>query len=92
MARPDVGGPELARPGIVVHYPARGAAALPDVPASAYVVADANTGQVLAARDAHGLFPPASTLKMLTAITLIPLLNPDATVLATPLAARTPRV
>ncbi|HTS98388.1 MAG TPA: D-alanyl-D-alanine carboxypeptidase [Streptosporangiaceae bacterium] len=89
-ARRDVGGPELASPGLAVHYPARGAVPLPDVPASAYVVADANTGQVLAAKDAHGLFPPASTLKMLTAITLIPLLKPDATVLATPLAAQTP--
>ena len=59
------------------------------MPASAYVIADANTGQVLAAEDAHGLFPPASTLKMLTAITLIPRLNPDATVLATQQAATT---
>jgi serine-type D-Ala-D-Ala carboxypeptidase (penicillin-binding protein 5/6) len=89
LVKQDVGGPELASPGVVVHYPATGAVPLPQVPASAYVVADANTGQVLAADDAHGLFPPASTLKMLTAITLIPLLNPNATVLATPLAAQT---
>jgi serine-type D-Ala-D-Ala carboxypeptidase (penicillin-binding protein 5/6) len=89
VARQDVGGSELASPGIVVHYPATGAIALPNVPASAYVIADANTGQVLAAEDAHGLFPPASTLKVLTAITLIPLLNPDAMVLATPEAAQT---
>jgi serine-type D-Ala-D-Ala carboxypeptidase (penicillin-binding protein 5/6) len=89
VVKQDVGGPELASPGIVVHYPAAGAVPLPQVPASAYVIADANTGQVLAAEDAHGLFPPASTLKMLTAITLIPLLNPNATVLATPLAAQT---
>jgi D-alanyl-D-alanine carboxypeptidase (penicillin-binding protein 5/6) len=59
------------------------------VPASAYVIADAKTGQVLAAKDAHGLFPPASTLKMLTAITLIPRLDPNATVLATRQAATT---
>jgi serine-type D-Ala-D-Ala carboxypeptidase (penicillin-binding protein 5/6) len=89
LVKQDVGGSELASPGIVVHYPATGAVALPQVPASAYVIADANTGQVLAAEDAHGLFPPASTLKMLTAITLIPRLNPNATVLATPLAAQT---
>jgi serine-type D-Ala-D-Ala carboxypeptidase (penicillin-binding protein 5/6) len=85
----DVGGPELASPGIAVHYPAAGAIRLPRVPASAYVIADAKTGQVLAAKDAHGLFPPASTLKMLTAITLIPRLNPNATVLATKQAADT---
>ena len=89
LIRPDVGGAELASPGVAVHYPATGAIPLPDVPASAYVIADADTGQVLAAKDPHGLFPPASTLKMLTAITLIPRLNPNATVLATPQAAQT---
>ncbi len=89
LVRQDVGGTELASPGVVVHYPAAGATTLPSVPASAYVIANASTGQVLAAKDAHGLFPPASTLKMLTAIALIPQLNPNATVLATPEAATT---
>jgi serine-type D-Ala-D-Ala carboxypeptidase (penicillin-binding protein 5/6) len=89
VTRQDVGGAELAGPGIAVHYPASGAIRLPRVPASAYVIADAKTGQVLAAKDAHGLFPPASTLKVLTAITLIPRLNPNATVLATQQAAHT---
>ena len=89
VARQDVGGAELASSGIAVHYPATGGVPLPRVPASAYVIADAKTGQVLAAKDAHGLFPPASTLKMLTAITLIPRLNPNATVLATRQAADT---
>ena len=51
--------------------------------ASAFVIADADTGQVLAARDPHGWYRPASTLKVLTAISLIPVLNPDATVVAT---------
>ena len=87
-ARQMVGGQQLASPGLVVHYPAvhdraHGVRKLPRVPAAAYVIADANTGQVLAAKDAHGLFPPASTLKILTAITLIPLLNPNAMVVAT---------
>jgi D-alanyl-D-alanine carboxypeptidase (penicillin-binding protein 5/6) len=89
LVKEDVGGSELASPGIVVHYPKTGAVPLPQVPASAYVIADANTGQVLAAEDAHGLFPPASTLKMLTAITLIPRLNPNATVMTSQLAAQT---
>ena len=89
LVKQDVGGAELASSGIVVHNPKTGAVPLPQVPASAYVVADANTGQVLAADDAHGLFPPASTLKMLTAITLIPRLNPNATVVASRLAAQT---
>jgi len=82
-ARLDVGGARLAGSGVAVSYPARGARPLPNVPAAAYVIADARTGQVLAARDAHGEFPPASTLKVLTAITLIPRLNPAATVAAT---------
>jgi D-alanyl-D-alanine carboxypeptidase (penicillin-binding protein 5/6) len=86
----DVGGTGMASPGIVVNYPATGAIALPQVPASAYVIADANTGQVLAADDPHGLFQPASTLKVLTAITLIPLLKPNAAVVASQLAATTP--
>ena len=51
--------------------------------ASAFVIADAGTGQVLAARDPHGWYRPASTLKVLTAISLIPVLNPNATVVAT---------
>ena len=65
-----------------MNYPAGHAARLPTVPSSAYVVADAGTGQVLAAKDPHGLLLPASTLKMLTAVTLVPLLNPAATVVA----------
>jgi serine-type D-Ala-D-Ala carboxypeptidase (penicillin-binding protein 5/6) len=89
VAKQDVGGAQLASPGVAVRYPASGAVPLPQVPASAYVIADAKTGQVLAAKDAHGLFPPASTLKMLTAITLIPRLNPNATVLASQQAANT---
>jgi len=81
-ASPDtVGGAQLAGRGVIVTEPA-GAARLPSVPASAYVLADAGTGQVLAAKDPHGQLRPASTLKLLTAITLIPLLNPDAMVTA----------
>src|SRR6185437_3980477 len=82
VVKQQVGGADLASRGIVVHYPADGATRLPSVPASAYVIANARTGQVLAAKDAHGLFPPASTLMVLTAIALIPRLNPNATVRA----------
>jgi serine-type D-Ala-D-Ala carboxypeptidase (penicillin-binding protein 5/6) len=86
-ARLAVGGPQLAGTGVVVNYPAAHAVRLPSVPASAYVIADAGTGQVLAAKDPHGEFPPASTLKVLTAITLLPRLNPDAMITASKLAA-----
>ncbi len=83
----EVGGALLARRGVVVHYQRRGLRPLPRVPASAYVIADAGTGAVLAAKDAHGLYPPASTLKVLTAITMLPRLEPGAMVRATKRAA-----
>ena len=77
-----IGGAQLAGRGVIVNYPARGGRRLPHVKASAYVVADAGTGQVLAARDPHGWYRPASTLKVLTAITLMQVLKPSATVIA----------
>ena len=84
------GGAQLASRGTVVNYPSAGhPRKLPRVQASAFVIADARTGQVLAARDPHGLYRPASTLKVLTAISLIPALNPDATTAATREAAET---
>jgi D-alanyl-D-alanine carboxypeptidase (penicillin-binding protein 5/6) len=42
--------------------------------ASAWVLADLDTGDVLAARDPHGRYQPASILKVLTSVTLLPLL------------------
>jgi len=72
---------------VIVNYPAAHARALPKVKAAAYVLADAGTGQVLAAKDPHGWYLPASTLKVLTAITLMPVLNPNATVVTTRRAA-----
>jgi len=85
--REPVGGPQLAGRGVIVNYPAAHARTLPKVKAAAYVLADAGTGQVLAAKDPHGWYLPASTLKVLTAITLMPVLNPNATVVTTRRAA-----
>jgi D-alanyl-D-alanine carboxypeptidase (penicillin-binding protein 5/6) len=85
--RGPIGGPELAGHGVIVNYPAAQAMPLPTVKASAYVIADAGTGQVLAAKDPHGWYLPASTLKVLTAITLMPVLNPNASVVTTRRAA-----
>ena len=84
-----VGGPQLASRGVAVNYPARSVPRLPGIQASAFVVADAGTGQVLAAKDPHGWYRPASTLKVLTAVALIPLLNPDGTVVASKQATST---
>ncbi|HEY5987920.1 MAG TPA: D-alanyl-D-alanine carboxypeptidase [Streptosporangiaceae bacterium] len=86
--RGAVGGPQLASHGVVVNYPSHGIRRLPRVPADAYVIADAGTGQVLAAKDPHGRYGPASTLKVLTAVTLMPVLSPDQTVIASRRAAR----
>jgi D-alanyl-D-alanine carboxypeptidase (penicillin-binding protein 5/6) len=77
-----IGGPQLAGRGVIVNYPPGRVPRLPHVKASAWVIADARTGQVLAAKDPHGWYRPASTLKVLTAVSLIPVLKPDATVVA----------
>jgi serine-type D-Ala-D-Ala carboxypeptidase (penicillin-binding protein 5/6) len=81
------GGAQLGSRGIVVNYPAHGARKLPRVPAHSYLVADATTGQVLAAKDPHGHWAPASTLKILTTDTLMPVLSPDQPVVTSHQAA-----
>jgi D-alanyl-D-alanine carboxypeptidase (penicillin-binding protein 5/6) len=72
-----VGGDQLATSGLVVDAP--GAAALPKLRAKSWLLADLDTGEVLAARDPHGRQRPASTLKILTALTVLPRLDPTAT-------------
>jgi D-alanyl-D-alanine carboxypeptidase (penicillin-binding protein 5/6) len=72
---PVVGGPLLGRPGVIAAL-TPGIAAPPAVKAAAYVLADLDTGQVLAAKNAHLRLAPASTLKTLTALTFIPRLKP----------------
>ncbi|MEW2447090.1 serine hydrolase [Streptomyces parvulus] len=78
--QPDPGPPgtttqpaSLYRPGTQVR-PGPGAPRLPDVSALSWVVADAGSGDVLAAHDAHRRLPPASTLKTLFALTVLPVL------------------
>jgi D-alanyl-D-alanine carboxypeptidase (penicillin-binding protein 5/6) len=51
--------------------------ASPRIKAASYLIADADTGQVLAAKDPHGHYLPASTLKTLTALALVPKLDPN---------------
>ncbi len=73
-----VGGEELDTRGLVV---ADGTPPLPDgIGAAGWLVADAGSGEVLAARDPHGRYYPASTLKTLTLLTLAPVLPPDLVV------------
>ena len=78
-----VGGARLDATGLVVDVPA-GARRPPAVPDVSYVLADLDTGEVLAAKAPHAWLRPASTLKTLTALTLIPRLDPARRVLATP--------
>src|SRR5215213_7829474 len=76
-----VGGDELDTRGTVV---TDGAPPLPDgLAASGWLVADAGTGDVLAARDPHGRYYPASTLKTLSLLTLEPVLDPAQVVVGT---------
>src|SRR3954470_12968805 len=78
-----IGGPLLGTHGVVIQRLA-GAPALPRVrTASSWLVADADTGEVLAARAPHVQHLPASTLKVLTAVTLLPRLDPTTVVRAT---------
>jgi D-alanyl-D-alanine carboxypeptidase (penicillin-binding protein 5/6) len=48
-----------------------GSVPIPDGPAPAWIVADMDTGQVLAGRDMYVAHPPASTIKTLLALTAL---------------------
>jgi D-alanyl-D-alanine carboxypeptidase (penicillin-binding protein 5/6) len=54
----------------------------PDGPAQAWIVADLDGGQVLAARDEYGQYAPASTIKVLLALTVLDELPLDTTIVA----------
>ncbi len=61
-----------------------GSVPIPDGPAPAWIVADMDTGQVLAERDMNVPHPPASTIKTLLVLTALDELpNLDATVVGT---------
>lgn len=77
-----VGGARLASAGVVVDAEP-GTPLPPAVYDVSYVVADLTSGEVLAAKAAHAWLRPASTLKTLTALTLLPLLDPRQVVVAT---------
>nr|WP_246469787.1 D-alanyl-D-alanine carboxypeptidase [Streptomyces olivoverticillatus] len=67
-----VGGELLGKPGTQVQL-GPGAPDLPkELSGNSWIVADAESGDVLAAHNAHWKLPPASTLKMLFADTVLP--------------------
>jgi D-alanyl-D-alanine carboxypeptidase (penicillin-binding protein 5/6) len=59
-----------------------------DGPAQAWLVADLDSGQILAARDPYASHPPASTIKVLLALVALDELPLDATVVADPADTR----
>jgi D-alanyl-D-alanine carboxypeptidase (penicillin-binding protein 5/6) len=66
------GGRLLAGPGVQVRPHSRTPVLPSGLSALSWLVSDARTGQVLAAKNAHLRLPPASTLKTLFAVTLLP--------------------
>lgn len=67
-----VGGERLGQPGTQVNL-AGGVPVLPkDLTARSWVIADAESGDVLAAHNPHWRLAPASTMKMLFADTVLP--------------------
>ena len=59
-------------------------------PPRAWIVADAGSGEILDAHDDHTPYPPASTTKIMTALTAIQRLPPNAKITVSGLAASQP--
>jgi serine-type D-Ala-D-Ala carboxypeptidase (penicillin-binding protein 5/6) len=72
-----VGGPEMGACGRI------GPAGAPEPTAAGWVLADLDTGAVLAAQAPHARHRPASTLKVLTALVAMRDLDPDTVVTGT---------
>ncbi|HEX2213901.1 MAG TPA: serine hydrolase, partial [Mycobacterium sp.] len=63
-----------------------GAVALPDGPAQAWLLADLDSGRILASRNPYEAHPPASTIKALLAIVVLDQLPLNAAIMANPAA------
>lgn len=59
-----------------------GSVPIPDGPAQTWIVADLDSGEVLAGRDQDVQHPPASTIKVLLALVALDQVNLDSTVVA----------
>lgn len=78
---PPIGGDKLGACGLVLPD---GAPPVPaDISAAAWVIADLDTGRVLAAKDPHGRYRPASTIKVLLAAVALRTLDLDKVVVGT---------
>jgi len=78
-----VGGRQLAAAGVIVNR-LPGVPPPPAMPGASFLLADMDTGQILVAKAPHALHLPASTLKALTALTLIPLLSANRSIQVKP--------
>lgn len=72
-----VGGELLGKPGTQASLGGDAPVLPKDISARSWIVADAESGEVLASHNAHWRLAPASTLKMLFADTLLPKFNKD---------------
>ncbi|MGS2808839.1 D-alanyl-D-alanine carboxypeptidase family protein [Nocardia sp. MW-W600-9] len=78
---PAIGGDRLSECGVVLPT---GAPPLPaDISATSWMVSDLDTGRVLAAKDPHGRYRPASTIKVALAIVALRTLDLDTVVIGT---------
>jgi serine-type D-Ala-D-Ala carboxypeptidase (penicillin-binding protein 5/6) len=59
-----------------------GSVPIPDGPAETWILADLDSGQVLAGRDQNVAHPPASTIKVLLALVVLDQVSLDSTVVA----------
>ncbi|WP_439032365.1 D-alanyl-D-alanine carboxypeptidase family protein [Gordonia terrae] len=79
---PAVGGEDLSYCGVVAD-PAAGPVP-PGLTSAGWLVADLGSGQIIAAKDPHGRYRPASTIKVLLALVVLDELDLAAPVVPTP--------
>lgn len=84
LAVPDtaIGGKRMAECGDVL--PNSGAAVPQDITANSWLIADIDSGAIIAAKDPHGRHRPASTMKVLTALAALRELKLDDTIVGSP--------
>ena len=78
-----VGGPRLLDTGAMVVDAAHATGPVPQTYDRSVIVADLDSGEILAALNPHAWLYPASTLKTLLCLVVIPRLDPTAKVVAT---------
>lgn len=70
-------GAVAGRTPVLAEPPPAGAVALPEGPAQAWLVADLDSGRILASRNPYEPHAPASTIKILLAMVVLDHLSPD---------------